>query len=322
MKKIFRALSLILVICLAFSLTACSKKDTKQEAKQITIGYSAIAYSIAVLPQYMYSNLQKGCEDRGWNFLPLVAEGDPQLQGEQITQLIQQDPDYIVMFPADPDMAIDWVKEISDAGIPCIALHVDVAESARPNVTAYVGPDNYKVASDIAMAIINQYGADAGINIVEIGGVPVQTDYIQRVAGFDDTIKANSNFNILGLDWAWSSRADAQGIMENFISTYGNQINVLMGFDDDLTLGGVNALQAAGMTDVGVYSITGQNEAITAIKDGTMTLSAYFSCATAIDEVLKCLDTLVAGNTVSEYFHYIDMPFITAANADQFHNEF
>jgi len=33
----------------------------------------------------------------------------------------------------------------------------------------------------------------------------------------------------------------------NFISTYGKQINVLMGFDDDLTLGGVNALQAAGI---------------------------------------------------------------------------
>lgn len=321
MKKLVRILTLILVISLVFSLAACDKKP-KQEDKKITIGYSTIAYAIAVLPQFMYSNLEKGCADRGWEFLPLAAEGDPMLQGEQVKQLVQQEPDFIVLFPADPELAVDWVNDIAAAGIPCIALHVDVAESVRQHVTAYVGIDNYKMASDIAMAIINDYGADADINIVEIGGVPVQTDYIQRVAGFDDTIKANSNFNILGLEWAFSSRAEAQGIMENYISAHGDQINVLMGFDDDLTLGGVNALQAAGMTDVGVYSITGQNEAIAAIKEGKMTLSAYFSCATAIEEVFKCLDTLAAGNTVSEYFHYINTPFITAANADQFKNEF
>ena len=321
MKKIYRILALFIVICLAFSLAACGKKDSKDD-KKIVIGYSTIAYSIAVLPQFMYSNLESGCAERGWDFLPLAAEGDPMLQGEQVKQLVQQEPDFIVLFPADPELAVDWVKDIADAGIPCVALHVDVADSVKQHVTAYVGINNYKMASDIAMAIIAQYGADAAINIVEIGGVPVQTDYIQRVAGFDDTIRANSNYNILGLDWAFSSRADAQAIMENYISTYGNQIDVLMGFDDDLTLGGVNALQAAGMTDVGVYSVTGQNEAIAAIKDGKMTLSAYFSCANAISEVFRCLDAMVAGNAVSEYYHYIDTPFITSSNASQFENEF
>jgi len=322
MKRTSRILAVLIAVALVFSLTSCNKASSTKPDKQIVIGYSTIAYSIAVLPQFMYSNLEKGCADRGWKFLPLAAEGDPMLQGEQVKQLIQQDPDYIVLFPADPELAVDWVNNIAAANIPCVALHVDVSDSVHDKVSAYVGINNYKMASDIAMAIINHYGADAGINIVEIGGVPVQTDYIQRVAGFDDTIKANSNFNILGLDWAYSSRADAQGIMENFISTYGKQINVLMGFDDDLTLGGVNALQAAGMTDVGVYSITGQNEAIQAIKDGKMTLSAYFSCATAVDEVFKILETLVAGNKVTDYYHYIDTPFITADNADSFTNEF
>jgi len=321
MKKIIRGLSLLTVIALLFILAACGNGGSKADDK-IVIGYSTIAHNIAVLPQFMYSNLEKGCAERGWDLLLLAAEGDPMLQGEQVKQLIQQEPDFIVLFPADPMLAIDWVNDIAEAGIPCIALHVDVDESVRQHVSAYVGINNYQMASDIAMEIIRHYGANAEINIVQIGGVPVQTDYIQRVAGFTDTINANSNFNILGIEWAFSSRADAQGFMENYISTYGDSINVLMGYDDDLTLGGVNALQAAGMTDVRVYSITGQNEAIAAIKDGKMTLSAYFSCADAIAEVFRCLDDLVAGKPIDNYFRFIKTPFITIDNAHQFQNEF
>jgi ABC-type sugar transport system substrate-binding protein len=299
---------------------ATAPADRNGDGK-VVIGYSSIAYSIAVLPQYIFAGLEADCKTRGWELQHLSAEGDAMLQGEQISQLIQQDLDYLVVFPADPMLAVDWMKEVSEAGIPAVMIHTDVAEVGREYAKAYCGPDNYAMAESLAKAVVEKYGADAGIGIVEIGGVPVQSDYIERVAGFDDYIKANSNFKVLGLEWAYSNRADAQSYMENFISTYGNQINVLMGFDDDLTLGGVNALQAAGMTDVGVYSITGQKEAIQAIKDGKMTMTAYYSTAATAQNALKCIDDLAAGKTI-EYFHYTDVPLITKENADKYEGEF
>jgi ABC-type sugar transport system substrate-binding protein len=351
MNKMKKIIALLLALVMLFSFAACGGKgDTKTPPAsgnedtqtptddktgdkepalaadrngdgKVTIAYSAIAYSIAVLPQFLYSNLEANCKERGWEFLPLAAEGDAALQGEQVEQLIQQDPDYFVLFPADPKLAVDWVTSIADAGIPCITLHTDVAEEGRENVMAYCGPNNYQMAADIAKAIIERNGADAGLKIIEIGGVPVQSDYIERVAGFDEYIKANSNYEILGIEWAYSNRADAQSYVENFISTYGDQINVLMGFDDDLTLGGVNAFKAANMTDVQVYSITGQKEAIQAIKDGSMTLTAYYSTADTCAEVFNVIEKLAAGEEV-EYFHYTNTPHITAENADQFEGEF
>lgn len=347
MKKL---ISLLLVFTMVFALAGCTSDNTTPSASvspsdsaapqqsgepveadgiagdrnddgEVIIAYSAIAYNIAVLPQYLYDFLKTGCEERGWTFLPLAAEGDAPKQGEQIQQLIQQDPDYFILFPADPELAVDWAKDIANAGIPCITLHTDVGESGQQYVDAYCGPDNYTMAADIAKALVDKNGADAGLKIVEIGGIPVQSDYIQRVAGFDDYIKANSNYEILGLEWAGSSRADAKGYMENFISAYGDQINVLMGFDDDLTLGGVGALQEAGMTDVEVYSITGQIEAIAAIKAGTMTLSAYYSTEDTVAEAFSCIEALIAGKPI-EYFHYTNVPHITAENADEFVGEF
>ena len=321
MKRTSRVLSLLLILVVLFSLTACNG-GSKKEEKKIVVGYSAISYSLAPLPEWLYKNLEAECSKRGWDFLPLVAEGDFVLQGEQVQQLIQQEPDIIILFPGDPQLAVDWVKAMSEAGIPCVNLHTDVAEAGRQYVSAFCGPNNYPMAASVAMAVIDDYGPDAGINIVEIGGVPVMLDYIQRVAGFDETIKANSNYNILGIEWAFSSRADAQGYMENFISVYGDQIDVFMGFMDDLTLGGINALLAAGMTDVGVYSLSAYSEGIQAIKDGKLRLTTYYSTAAAVEEAIKCAEQILAGETISEYFHYIDMPHVTAANADQFKCEY
>jgi len=329
MKKT-RTLALLLALALVFSLCACKKSggetkvvpgDRNGDGK-ITIGYSAIAYAIAVLPQFLHSNVERECKTRNWDLIFLSAEGDVMKQGEQVQQLVQQDPDYFILFPADPVLAIDWVNVIADAGIPCIALYIDVDESVRNRVVAYCGVDNYDMASGIANKIIEDFGADAALNIVMIGGVPVQTDYIQRNAAYNDVFAAKTNYKILGMEWAWSSRADAQTIMENFISTYGAQIDILIGMDDDLTLGGINALQAAGMTDVPVYSNTGQKEAIAAIKEGKMTLSAFTSTAASVAEVMKVLDGLVAGNKPGDYYHYIETPHITKANADQFQGEF
>ena len=325
--KMKKLIALLLALAMVFALAACAKGDDKggEEAiaadrngdGTVTIAYSAIAYNIALLPQYLYSNLEDTCEERGWEFKPLAAEGDAMLQGEQVEQLVQLDPDYFVLFPADPALAVDWTKAIADAGIPCITLHTDVAEGGRENVKAYCGPDNVQMAADIAKAIIDKHGADAGLKIVEIGGVPVQSDYIERVSGFDTYIAENSNYEILGLEWAFSSRADAQTIMEKFISTYGDEIDVLMGFDDDLTLGGVSALQDEGQTEVEVYSITGQKDAMQAVADGKMDLTAFYSTSATVAEVFNVIDDLAAGEDV-EYFHHTEVPHVTAENVAEY----
>lgn len=291
----------------------------------VTIAYSAIAYDIAVLPRFLQDFLQAECDERDWDLVALSAEGDPMKQGEQINQLLQQDPDYFVLFPADPTLALDWADAIGEAGVPCVCVHTDVAAGSdgtpNANISAYAGPNNYTMAYDVAKAMIEKNGADAGLKIVQIGGVPVQSDYIERVAGFNAAVEELSNYEVLGIEWAYSSRSDAMGFMENFISTYGDDIDVLMGFDDDLTLGGVNALQEAGKTDVQVYSITGQKEAIQAIKDGKMTLTAYYSTEDTIAKIVECLEKIMAGETL-DYYQYTVTPHITVENADDFPGEF
>ena len=264
---------------------------------KVTIGYSTIAYAIAPLTQYLCDNLKELTEGEGWEFSYLAAEGDAVLQGQQIETLIDQSPDYLVIFPADADLAVDWVQSANEAGISVILVGTDVAADGQQYADAFCGPNNYEMGAELAQALIDTNGADAGLSIVEIGGNAGQADYIDRKAGFEDTIAANSNYEILG-DTAWchSSRTDAQDSMADFISTYGDQINVLYGMDDDLTLGGVNAIAEAGKTNsIQVYSITGQIEAIQAIKDGKMVTTAYTPTRQTASLVIDTIKALSEG---------------------------
>lgn len=319
MKKI---IALILVIAMAFTLVACASGDSKKsDDEPITIAVSTIAYSIAILPTYLMDSLQELCEAEGWNFEMLAAEGDAELQGEQVSTLISKKPDYLVILPADPTLAIDWCQEAADADIPAIAIHVDVDESCHGETcVAYCGNNNEAIAQQMFDYIAEKNGADANMNIVEIGGVPVQADYITRTETFNSNL-GNGYTQLGDIAWAYSSRADATTYMENFISSYGDQIDILVGFDDDLTLGGVNALQEKGMTDVQVYSITGQIEALQAIKDGKMTATVFTPTAAMAEKAVAVIKALEAGETV-DYYQYIETPMVDASNVDQFEGEF
>ncbi len=319
MKKI---IALILVLAMAFGLVACSSGEAKTDDEPITVAVSTIAYSIAVLPTYLLDSLKELCEAEGWNFEMLAAEGDAELQGEQISTLISKNPDYLVLFPADPTLAIDWCQEAADADIPTIAIHVDVDESCKGTTcVAYCGNDNAAIANQLFEYISEKNGADAAMNIVEIGGVPVQADYITRTETFNANLEGTNYTQLGDIAWAYSSRADATTYMENFISSYGDQIDILVGFDDDLTLGGVNALQEKGMTDVQVYSITGQIEALQAIKDGKMTATVFTPTAAMAEKAVEVIKALEAGEEV-EYYQYIETPIVDASNVDQYEGEF
>ncbi len=261
-------------------------------------------------------------EAEGWEFSALAAEGDAVLQGQQIETLIDQDPDYLVIFPADAELAIDWVEAAYDEDIPVFLVGTDVAEEAHDAAVAFCGPDNYAMGVELAEALIAANGADAGLGIVEIGGNAGQADYIDRKAGFEATIAEESNYTILG-DTAWchSDRTAAQDSMADFISTYGDQINVLYGMDDDLTLGGVNAIAEAGRDDIQVYSITGQVEAIQAIKDGKMVTTTYTPTALTAQLVVDAINEYAANGSIEYQQSYVP-DLITIDNADNYEGEF
>jgi ribose transport system substrate-binding protein len=313
--KISKIFTMLLVLAVALAMTACSKSS-----KKYTIGYSSIASAIAPLTKALEQNITKECKERDWKLTSLSAEGDIQKQGEQIATLITQKPNLLLLFAGDDAISINWVKDIRAAGIPCVMIMLNVDEKGRQYVNAFVGPDQEAMTKKIAETIVKKHGPNAGLTIVSISGVPVQYDYRVRLKGFKEGI-AKTNYKLIGPQYAYSSREKAQGFMETYISTYGKKINVLMGFDDDLTLGGIAAINEAGLKGIEVYSITGQVEALKAIKEGKMEMTVMSRTDLMAKKAFEVAEKILAGEKV-EYNNPTEIFYITKENVDNYKGEF
>lgn len=196
MKK--RMIAFFLAVLLLVTLASCGASNAGNTAgdadESITVAYSSISSgALAIWSGYPETNLKAECDSRGWELKTLSAEGNLELQSEQISQLINMDPDVMVIFPGDPRAASDWVQTVNAADIPCILIGQDVPEAARQYVAAFVGSDQYEMCWKIAEIMIEENGADAGLNVVCISGVPVQQDYIDREGGFNAAIAELTN---------------------------------------------------------------------------------------------------------------------------------
>ena len=272
--------------------------------------------SIAPWAKAMNVNVEKECKAKGWDVISLSAEGDMQKQTEQVNTLITKKVDLIILFAGDNKISIDWVKKIRNAGIPCIMVALNVDPVGRQYVNAFVGPDQEAMTKKIADYIIKKHGADANLTIVSISGVPVQYDYIVRLKGFKDGI-AKTKYKFIGPEYAYSSRADAQKFMETYISVYGKKINVLMGFDDDLTLGGIAAIEEAGLKGIEVYSITGQNEAIKAVKDGKIEMTVMNRTDLMAKKAAELAEKIFEGKKI-DFNQPTELIYITKDNVNKY----
>lgn len=352
MKKFKRIVAVLLALSMIFALAACGS-----DAGSASVGTSAEESAASVVPTaetgstteaaapagdvdvnaalsgktigYVTINgaapwggligtkLEEYVKDAGGTCKILDAQADTAKIAEYCQQMIDASVDALVIFGGDPAANSDIAKTADEAGIPVFMAALDVSENGRQYVKACVGPDQEQMCYEIGQYVIEQNGADAGCKVVQISGVPFLDDYIQREAGFKRAMEA-TNYELLEADYAYSSRTDAKTFMENHIQAEGDSINVVMGYDDDLTMGAVAAIEEAGLTDkIKVYSLTGQNDAIQAVADGKLELTVM-NRADGISKELTVAMAEYFTNGSTEYYHYTDLTYITKDNVNEY----
>lgn len=285
------------------------------DGETVHIAYSCVADGAqAPWAGELRTALEEMCQEQGWELSVRSAEGVPANQGAQVTELLAADPDYFILFAGDSLMANDWVKEIFDAGVPVIMAGID----ASPSMQSSVGPDQEAMAAQLAANLIWDNGADAALNIACISGNEPQQDYILREQGYEKTIGHFSNYTILATEYAGASRDKAKEITETYIQNYGDKLDVVMCYDDEFAMGAIEVLQQHDMLDqVKVYSITGSNEAIQAVKDGTLTETVINDAHQIAEGCAQVINGLMTG-TIPVHYNYTTPTYIDSENASEY----
>jgi ABC-type sugar transport system substrate-binding protein len=198
----------------------------------------------------------------------LIFSDAQQKQENQISAMrscIQQAVNVIALPPV---VETGWdavLQEAKDAGIPVIV--VDRSVSADKSMYAsHIGSDMV-IEGKRSAEEFNKLLPNGG-NVLELSGTTGSGAAVGRAKGFREAL--NANIKILDSQTGNFTRAEGKPVMEAFLKKYAGQIQGVFIHNDDMAIGAVEAIKAAGIKpgELKIVSIDGTRGGFQLMIDG------------------------------------------------------
>lgn len=265
MKKV---IALLLAVIMVLAMTACgAKQQAPAAASDSDIEISVVLKTLA--SEY-WGYVKNGC-DRAAAELGIKvtvvgpgAESDIEGQVAMIEQQIGAGCDAIVCAPNDAAAAAAALQAAIDKKIPVLAVDTEVGIEGE---TCFVGTSNVDAAKEGALWAASVLGENA--NAVVIYGQEGDNTSNMRREGYE-TVCKEKGITILSSLSGQNTTDGATKTMEDMLSAYPGQIDVVFCHNDDTAIGAMNACKSAGVSDIIIVGFDGNASAIELIKAGEL----------------------------------------------------
>ena len=212
---------------------------------------------------------------------------DASVQQSQFETMVTQGFDGIIFVPIDVEAGAAAVATASAADIPVVGSNTRVNSD---QLASYVGSDDVQSGYMEATAVLEGIGGEGNVVIIE--GPIGQSAQIQRREGNMMALEEYPDVEVLEMQTANWSRAEALDLMENWLNAHPGRIDGVIGQNDEMALGAIQAIEQAGLNvnDFAIAGIDGVTDAMLAVKDGKM--DSILQDATA--QAQGALDVLMA----------------------------
>ena len=195
---------------------------------------------------------------------------DASVQNDQAQLAINSKYDAIIVNPMDFEANVEVVRKARRAHVPVVVTN---ARLNTEEMNAEVGSDDVLGGYLEARNVLQKLGCKGNVVIIE--GPKGGSGEILRGQG---NMKAISecpvgSVKVLERKTANWSRAEALDVMQNWLSRHRGQINGIIGQNDEMALGAIEAIKSAGLNihRFDIAGIDGVTDALDAVKRGEMT---------------------------------------------------
>ena len=214
------------------------------------------------------ASIKEAAADLGVELLFSDAQQKQENQIKAIRTFIAQQVDVIGVSPVVETGWESVFQEAKDAGIPIIL--VDRRATVSDDLyTTYLGSDFLEEGKNAGRILVDLLGGQG--NIVELVGTEGSAPAIDRYVGFREILKDYPEINIIASKSGDFTRAKGEEVMEEFLISYGDQIDALYAHNDDMAIGAIRAIEAYGLKpgeDIKIVSIDAIRDAFQAMIDG------------------------------------------------------
>lgn len=284
-RTVLVSMALILSLALAAPALAATK---------VTMGLA-----ISTLNNPFFVELKEGAEAAarklGVDLVVVDAQNDANRQLASIENLIQKRVSVILVNPTDSAAVVPAIRAANKAGIPVIT--VDRGASGG-EVATHIASDNVAGGRMAAEYVVKLLGGKG--RVVELEGIPGTSAARDRGKGFNEVLKKYPGIEVVARQEAGFDRAKGLHVMENILQAQ-PRIDAVFAHNDEMALGALKALAAAGRTGIKVVGFDAIDDAVKAVKDGQLAATVAQKPAEmgrlAVEYGLKVLE----GQKVDQY---------------------
>lgn len=335
MKKF---LALFLALMMALSLVACGgekKEEAPAPEKEVEAEAEAPAadegIKIGVIPYYarddFYKDLETGvrnkCEELG---IELVYQ-DPNADAAKCMQILEDmktmNLDAICTVPVAQDAMIPQLKEFVAGGTPIVTFDGTISDPDA--VSAAVQFDFAACGVELGKLIesyVTENGQWDGTNklktaIIDLPASPVVG--VPIIENCKEYLESKGMIEVVAQQDGQADRNYSMGVMENILTANNNDIDLLIGFNYDACMGGVQAAQARGLTDMVAFSQLWGTEAFEHLEndDSMWKGGVAYSPVVMGETAVQSAYDLAMGNAVEKEV-VCEATLLTAANIADF----
>ncbi len=302
----------VVAAALAFTLSGCGAPagggDSGGEGDLITVGFAQTGSESGWRAANTESMKTAFSEENGFELVFNAADNKIEAQIAAVRNFINQGVDAIVVAPIVEDGWDDVLKEAAEAGIPVI-LEDRTVTSPDDLYAAWVGLDFKKEGVTAGTWAAETFG-DTPTNMVVLEGTTGSAPANDRAEGFAEAIEG-SGITTLDSQTGNFTRADGKTVMEGFLQKYGDTIDLVYAHNDDMALGAIDAIEAAGFVpgvDIQIVSIDAVKDGMLALIDGK--INFIVECNPLLGDLAAGLvKDVLAGKDVEKEVYVEDQSF-------------
>lgn len=271
MKKFFAGLFAVLLVLV---LVACGSTETETggtneevgtngetEGEGYLFGYTSMTMNNPYF-QVVEENIRQVVESNGDELITTDPQLDPELQINQVEDLIAQGIDAIFLNPVDWEGIRPALEMLNEAGIPIINFDAEVKDLDL--VTTYVGSDNYNAGYVCGEDLVKRLPEGGKIAIIDS---PTMKSIRDRVDGFKDAIEGHG-FEIVEQQDAKHTLELSMQVTEDILTAHPDIVAIFAG-NDPMALGALAAAKTLNNQDVIIYGVDGSPEVKAEIAEGS-----------------------------------------------------
>ena len=227
----------------------------------------AIALVISTLDNPFFVTLKEGAEKQAkalnYDLVVLDSQNDPAKELANVEDVSVRGVKVLLINPTDSDAVGNAIAVANQKKLPVITL--DRAAN-KGQVIAHIASDNAAGGEMAGNYIAEKLGK--GAKIIQLEGIAGTSAARERGAGFAKAAQAH-DFKILASQPADFDRSKGLNVMENLLTAQ-PEVQAVFAQNDEMALGALRAIQAAGKKDLVLVGFDGTDDGVKAVKGGKM----------------------------------------------------